>query len=184
MKNVLIAIALFILVAGCAKQQGAPAFTITDDVGRTIGFTKHPGRIVSLAPNTTEMIYALGGQDRLVGVTSWCNYPPEAKEKPVIGDAISFNAEKLLALKPDLVIMVGTRQSPALARLEALDVPALALDPKTPEEILADIIKIGRALGAEPKADSLINEIRTTLAWIKNAADSCPDSQRPLVFAE
>jgi iron complex transport system substrate-binding protein len=116
-----------------------PVVTVRDDVGRSVALATIPQRIASLAPSATEMIYALGCGDRIIGVTSWCDYPPQAKQQPVIGDAVSFNAERLIGLKPDLAVMAGTAQSPALAKLEALGIPVIVLDPKSPADVVQDM---------------------------------------------
>lgn len=172
------------LAGGCAKQRPQPALTLVDDAGRTVALPALPRRVVSLGPSITETVYALGQQDRLVGVTAWCNYPPEAKQKPVVGDATSFNPERLLALAPDLVILAGTAQSPALGRLEALGIPALVLDPGTPDEIIAGIELVGRALGAGHRADSLASGMRVSLGRLRDSVDLVPPALRPTVFAE
>jgi iron complex transport system substrate-binding protein len=184
MKKTLTVIFLWGLCAGCARRQASPTLSITDDAGRTVGIAGRPGRIVSLAPSVTEIIYALNAQDRLVGVTSWCNYPPAAKQKTVVGDATSFNPEMLLALKPDLAIMAGTAHSSALARLEAIGITVLVLDPKSPDDIIADIGKVGQALGVLPRADSLVSDMRTSLRRLKDSVDLIPVSRRPSVFVE
>ncbi|MCU0606778.1 MAG: cobalamin-binding protein [Candidatus Edwardsbacteria bacterium] len=172
------------LAGGCAKKHLSPALTLVDDAGRRVALPALPRRVVSLGPSITETVYALGQQDRLVGVTSWCNYPPEASRKTVVGDAASFNPERLLALDPDLVILAGTAQSPALVRLEALGIPALVLDPRTPDDIIADIELVGRALGAGPRADSLAAAMRTSLGRLRDSAELVPVGLRPTVFAE
>ena len=172
------------LAGGCARQHPHSALTLVDDAGRRVALSAVPNRVVSLGPSITETVYALGQQDRLVGVTSWCNYPPEASRKTVVGDATSFNPERLLALAPDLVIMAGTAQSPALERLEALGIPALVLDPRTPDDIIADIELVGRALDTGLRADSLASGMRASLGRFRDSADLVPAGRRPTVFAE
>ena len=76
----------------------------TDGIGRQVQLPKHPLRIISLAPNVTETLYLLGAQDRLIGITTQCNWPEAAKHKPKIGDLLNPNYEVILAAKPDLVI--------------------------------------------------------------------------------
>lgn len=185
MKNEMLALIFLLGLSGsCAPRPPETGRAVVDDAGRTVRIPRHVQRVVSLAPSATEMIYALGAQDRLVGVTAWCNYPPEAGRKTVVGDALSFNPEKLVALKPDLVVMAGTARSPSLARLEALGIPALVLDPKSPDEIIADIGKVGQALGAATRADSLASGMRSDLARLQDSVGLVPVADRPLVFVE
>src|SRR5260221_380398 len=78
---------------------------VTDEIGRTIRIPQSIHRIVSLAPNLTETIYALGLQDRLVGDTDYCDFPPEAQQKTKVGGAIKPSLEAIAALRPDLVLV-------------------------------------------------------------------------------
>ena len=82
----------------------ACALTLVDQTGRTLTLPAPPRRIVSLVPSVTEILFAIGAQDALVGVTDFCDYPPEARRKPRVGDMLSPNLETLVSLKPDLVV--------------------------------------------------------------------------------
>ena len=184
MKNILFMIALAVAVAGCSRQhRPAPTYSVTDDAGRTVAFAAAPQRIVALAPSATELVFALGRGDRVVGVTAWCDYPPQAKQLPQVGDAASVNPEKLLALRPDCAIMVGTRQSPALATLESLHIPTVVLDPKSPADVIHDLRLLGTALSCSTTADSLARQLQTSLNEIWTQTQ-LTQAQRPFVFAE
>jgi iron complex transport system substrate-binding protein len=182
----LIIIALFGFVAGCSRHEAAkiPVHSVCDDAGRTVAFTQAPRRIVALAPSAAELVYALGCGDRVVGVSAWCNYPPQAKQQPVVGDAASVNAEKLLALKPDFVIMVGGRQSPALATLEALGITAIVLDPKSPDDVIGDLKLLGSALQCSNAADSLASSLSAVIDSFERELALVPEAKRPKAFAE
>ncbi len=158
--------------------------TVTDDIGRTVILSQTPERVISLAPNITEMIYALQAGDKLVGVTSWCNYPPQSQKKEIIGDATTANLERILALKPDLAVMVGTKNTPILAKLEALKIPALVLNPASLEDISQDIRLLSVVFNKQPVADSLLTVISTTLNEITSSLEMISLGKRPKVYVE
>ena len=102
---------------------------ITDDLGTTHGFSQSPQRIVSLLPSLTETVCALGACHRLVGVDDYSNWPAEVQRLPRLGGGIDANPERVLALRPDVVLVASS--SRALPRLQALGLKVLALEPKT-----------------------------------------------------
>ena len=87
--------------AACAVRA---ALTVTDQTGRSLTLPAPPRRIVSLVPSVTEILFAIGAQDVLVGVTDFCDYPPEARKKPSVGGMVAPSLETIVALKPDLVV--------------------------------------------------------------------------------
>ncbi len=115
---------------------------------------KSPLRIVSLSPSVTEILYALDLGDKVVGVTRYCLYPPEAKEKPKVGGLLDPSFEAILALKPDLVILVPD-QKDFEAGLSQLNLPYLEVSQYGLQEILDSIVKIGEVCGAEQNAQRL-----------------------------
>jgi len=186
MKLSLYFISLLFLM-GCSAQprpQGHRILTVTDDLGRTVSLNQAPSRIISFAPSITEMIYALGSEGRLVGVTSWCNWPPHAGKKTAVGDMISPNFERMVSLKPDLALMIGSRPSPLLKKFEALDIPVVCFRDETVADIQRALKVLGLLLECPSRADSLNREIDLQLAAIKAAVDSVPLEKRPKVFAE
>ncbi len=132
------------------------ADTVVDDYGRQVVVPDHPQRVVSLSPAVTEIIYALGAQDILVGRTDFCEYPPEAGSIPSIGGISNLNIEKILSLDPDLVIsgsMVGKKVTD---QMDQMGVPMVCVIEKPRFEALYDnITAIGRLVGREHEADSL-----------------------------
>lgn len=157
---------------------------VTDDIGRIVTLSHTPDRVISLAPNITEMIYALRAEDKLVGVTAWCNYPPQAKEKEIIGDATTANLERILALKPDLAVMVGTNNTPILAKLEVLKIPVLVLNPVSLDDISRNIRLLSVVFNKQPGADSLLDVISATLDKISASLEAIQPNNRPKVYAE
>ena len=158
--------------------------TITDDIGRTVSLSKTPARVISFAPNVTEMIYALQADDKLVGVTAWCNYPPQVREKEVVGDAATANLERILALKPDLAVMVGTKNTPILAKLKALNIPVLVLNPVSLDDISQNIQLLSIVFNKQAAADSLLAVFSATSKKTTSSLEMIPPGKRPKVYAE
>lgn len=138
-----------------------------------------PQRIVSTSPSVTEMLYALGLGSRVVGVTTFCHYPSEVREKPKIGSYLTPNVEAVLALKPDLVVTLA-EQSEAAERLQRVRLPVLALSHNDLEGIFASIEAIGREAGVEAKAREVIGGIRERLEDVRRRAARLP--RRTVLF--
>lgn len=131
--------------------------TIVIERGNTLLLDKEPKRLVSLAPSYTEILFALGLGDRVVGVTSACDYPPEAKQKPTISGALGkIDMEKILAATPDLVLGVPGINQETLDALKKVGIPTLALDIKTVNDVSIAISLVGQATGTESNANALI----------------------------
>ena len=128
-----------------------------------------PRRIVSLAPSATEMLYALGLGDRVVGVTTFCRYPPEAARKPKIGNYLRPDVETILALRPDLVVAEKSMIRQALS-LPRLKLNVLEVDDSTIQGIYESIRAIGRATGAGARAEALCENIRAGLDSVRRRA--------------
>lgn len=180
-------IALAVLAsAGCrsGRPPSAPGYVFTDGLGRRVALAGTPQRIISFAPSLTEMVFALGGEDRLVGVTAWCDYPSQARSRPAVGDYNSPNWERLAALKPDLVLLVGSADSPMLPRLEALGIPSAVFRSETFDDIHRDLALLGGLLGKEAQARSLSVSLRIQADSLRTAVEAIPAERRPKVFAE
>ncbi len=145
--------------------------TVTDDAGRTVTIQSVPQRIVSLAPSNTEILFALGLDDRVVGVTKWCDYPPKVKELVEEGslavvDVLPVKPEQIVALNPDLILLYTTAD---LENLKDLNIPILVLDPKTIDDIYNDILIVGKATGTYEKAELLVNQMKKKINDIKES---------------
>lgn len=141
--------------------------TFVDDLGRKLYLAKPPARVVSLAPSMTEILYSLALDDAIVGVSDFCDYPPQARAKPKIGYSHP-NLESIVALKPDLVLAPSTfLRADLLAKLEQLKIPTFILDAKTIEEIPSHIQTIGRMMDRGPAADRLATEMRRQVAALR-----------------
>lgn len=146
------------VLAGCAPSQR----TYKDGLGNDFVLKGAPKRIASLSPALTETVFALGLGDRMVGVSNWCNRPEEALEVEKIGDAYSINFETLVALKPDLVLVAGTKdfESQAEKDMDRLGLPAYASGPATVAEVLEDIKNLSKVLGVSKAGEDLVAELQ------------------------
>ena len=155
-RPILLGFLLLLVACGEQTRQAATTDTVTDDYGRTVVVPSAPQRVVSLSPAVTEIIYALGAGDLLVGRTDFCTYPPEAMNIPSIGGISNLNIEKILSLNPDLVIsgsMVGKKVTD---QMDAMGTPMVCVIEKPHFEALYDnILTIGKLVGKEHEADSL-----------------------------
>jgi iron complex transport system substrate-binding protein len=150
-------VALFVLVISTQ----AHALTVTDDSGATVTLNAPAQRIVSLAPHVTELLYAAGGGDRIVGAVEYSDYPPQAKSIPRVGDNKSLDLERIVAMKPDLIVV--WRHGNALRqldRLRELHVPMFFSEPHKLEDIPATIDKLGVLLGTSNEANKASNAFR------------------------
>ncbi len=166
---VITALILILLFSGCVTENANVEkeksektrlsefpVTITDDFGHAVTINKKPERIVSLAPSNTEILFALGLGDKIVGVTDYCNYPEKAKEKPKVGGYSTVDIEKVLSLKPDLVVASFGNGEETIQTLRDYNITVIALNPKTLEDVMKDIEMLGKATGTEENATKLI----------------------------
>ena len=155
---------------------------VTDGLGRPFPVPfRAPLRIVSMAPNITEILFALGLGDRVAGVTRFCDYPPEAGRLPRIGGLVDPNVEIVRSLDPDLVIAFRGNPLRLVDRIRKLGLPVFVLDiGRGLEDLPALVVKIGRITGAEARAGTLAAGLRGRL----NAVDAALKgvASRPKVF--
>lgn len=133
-----------------------------------------PARIVSLSPNTTEILYGVGAFDRVVAVSDYCTFPPEVGGLPRVGGWSNPNLEQIAALRPDLVIFSDQQAQFIKDRVEALGVRTLPVPTRSLEDALADIESIGRAVGNEAEAARLLAETRAALEDVRRRAAGLP----------
>jgi iron complex transport system substrate-binding protein len=137
------------------------AVSVVDDAGQTVTLAQPARRIVSLAPHVTELIYAAGGGDRIVGTVSYSDYPPQAHEIPRVGDNKALDLERIAALKPDLIVVWrhGNAQKQT-DRLRALGMPLFFSEPRKLEGIPDNLEKLGTLMGTEPVANRAAADFR------------------------
>lgn len=163
---------ILLLLAGCRTPAPVSTTTaVTDDLGRKVSVSGKPVRIVSLAPSITEILFALGAGDRVAGVTSYCDFPAEARSKPKVGDTIKPDLERIVALKPDLVLISTASQLEDFTkRLEGLNTPAFVTNPRTVEDVFHSIEQIGAIIGEASKAQNLVMQLRARTSQVQSRA--------------
>jgi len=152
-----------------SQATAAPALReVTDETGRIVKLPAQVRRIVSLAPSLTETVYALGLQDRLVGDTDYCDYPPDAVKKHKVGGAINPNMEEIAALKPDVVLVVKSLNRLETVRaLEQLGIPVYSADPHTVIRVIESMKRLSDVLGAGSAGAALEQKLRDRLAAVQ-----------------
>ncbi len=138
----------------------------------------HINKIISLAPSTTEILFALGLGDKVIGVSEFCDWPPEAKNIPKVGGLLNPNYEVIVAAKSDLVIAFDDMLQ-IKGKLAALKIETLAVKHDSLEEILDSILIIGRYCGREQEAEKIVGEIQNKILEIQSRI---PDTNRPKVL--
>ncbi|MGA2505920.1 MAG: helical backbone metal receptor [Chitinispirillaceae bacterium] len=164
MKKIIV-FAISILVVSGILFRPLPANTPADSSGNSTN--KSYCRIVSLAPSVTEILFDLGLGGRVIGVTRYCSYPPEATHKTIVGGYYDPNYEEIVRLQPDLVIML-TAHTAAREHLRMLGIHTLAVDHTGIAGIMGSITTIGNACGAGQAANRLVNDIAARMARIRN----------------
>lgn len=166
------------------KPPPVPTFpiTITDDLGRTVKIEKLPERIISLAPSNTELLFALGLSDRIVGVTAFCDYPEEAKTKPRIGGFYPPDIERVTAAKPDLVLAAKIHDKTVVPALEKLGLTVIALAPKTLDGVLKNITLAGEITGKSRDALRLVGQLNERVSAITAKTGGLAKEQCPRVL--
>jgi ABC-type Fe3+-hydroxamate transport system substrate-binding protein len=138
---------------------------VTDDAGHTVTLARPPRRIVSLSPAMTELLFALGAGDRVVGRTTWCDYPPAARAVPSVGDGLNPNIEAVAARHPDLVVLYRSPlNETAAAQLARLGLAAVLVQQDRLEDLTRAARILGRLTGRDAAGDSLAAGLSRLLA--------------------
>lgn len=176
--TVFVLCSLLLACAGGISAAAATSYplTLTDGLGRRLTLPAPPRRIVSLAPNATEMLFVLGLGDRIVGVTRWDEYPEAAKHLPRVGD-MTLSEERIAALKPDLIVGDVSLERPFLDRLDRLGWTFLAIGPKQVADIPAALELLARAAGVSEVGRREAGRFRTRLAELTRAGEA--NARRP-----
>jgi len=158
--------------------------TVVDGLDRKLTLPRVPARIVSLAPKNTELLFAIGAGERVVGVTNFCNFPPEARRRERIGgfSSKSQSLEKIVALKPDLVVAAGELQWPSITELERLGVPVASLGAESLAGLYRELDLLGRLTGHEDDAAHLTNVMKRRVERVVETARTLKPEQRVTVF--
>lgn len=141
----------------------------------------NPKRVVSLSPAITEIVYALGRENRLIGVTRFCRFPPEAKQKPQVGGYYDVNRELITKLHPDVVLLpVGENE--VRGSLEAVGLRTCSLDLRSVDAVYETIFRIGRLLDAGAEATTLVESLKTRMRTLSRGAEAIPRKSRVLLI--
>ncbi len=155
-------ICFFAVLPGSARSE-----TFRDAVGREVEIPARPARIVSLAPNLTEILFALGLEEEVAGVTLFCDWPREALDKPKVGGFINPSLEAILALDPDLVLATADgNRAEDVDRLAALGLAVFVIDTRSVAEISDSILVVGRLTGTGDRARELADRIAGRLSLV------------------
>ena len=178
-KRITYIIILFILLGFSAHSN---CKTFSDSLGREVKLDREPSRILPLAPNITEILYFIGLGDRVVGVTNYSYYPPEAFKKPKIGSYNNLNVEKIISLSPDIVI--GTKDGNMPGTIDLLDqagIQSFIVNPRKVADVIDTIEIIGNVCGVQEKAGELSKDLRERLKIITG---NVRDRKKPVVFLQ
>lgn len=162
---------LFLIIQGTffALPVCANNIHVTDLLGRRMAIPRNPGRVVSLAPNITEIVYALGQARRLVGATTYSDYPAAADTLPKVGSYVHLDLERIVSLAPDLCLAIKDGNPiAAISRLESLGIPVYAVDPRDLESVMDTLSRIGGLLQADKEAEKLVQGMRRRVQIVEN----------------
>lgn len=168
---------LAFLLVGCGTaedttKEGAPSeetgYKVTDDRGVEVAFDTVPETVVSLQPSNTEILFALGVGDKIVGATDYDTYPPEALEIERVSDSVVFNSERILELNPDVVIAYTIGEEEAVKVLEDAGVKVFVVQSATSfEDVYGDIEQLATVMGVKDKGEQLNKEIKAKIADVQ-----------------
>lgn len=178
-------ILLTVLAVGCqgpAVDVPAPkreTRVVTDDLGRTVVVPVRIERVVSTAPSITEMVFAAGGGDKLVGVTTFCNYPEEAEAIAKIGDTMTPNMETIVAMKPDVVFISTASQLETYTKaLEQNEIAVYVTNPMSLDGIYQDLLRLGDILDTRPQTEKLVAKLSDSVQMLTHRVSFAAGSKR------
>lgn len=170
--------------AGDAEKRTVYPFTVKDATGREFVFGKAPERIASTSPSETEMLFALGLGDKVVGVSDFCDYPEEAKAKPKLGSITKPNEEALIGTGADLVLAGVSMKLPTVEKLRELQVPLFKVEPKTVDDIMNNLLLMGQIFDRQARAEELVAEMKAERQKVVDAVKDLKPEERKKVFFE
>ena len=167
---VVVCLALFAACTSRGTANPGAAREITDDAGRRVSLPAKVDRVVSLAPNLTEIMFAVGAGDRLVGRTSYCDYPAEAKAIAEVGDTLHPSLERIIALKPQVVLVSTASQLEVFTQqLHGQNIAVYVTDPHDLEGVFRSIGQIGEIVGEKDKANLVVQKLRERTTAVEQA---------------
>ena len=169
-----VACALLLSCSACTANRPAPEGPIrrelTDDAGRRVSVPVPANRVISLAPNLTEIIFAIGAGNRLVGRTSYCDFPAEAKAVAEVGDTLHPSLERVIALQPQVVLISTSSQLEVFThQLQSQNIAVFVTDPRDLDGVFRTIDQVGRIVGHTQQAEQLIKQLRDRTQAVEEA---------------
>jgi iron complex transport system substrate-binding protein len=156
----------------CALPSSALRIVV-DETGQKVQLADHVRRIVCLTPSVTDTVYAIGGGNEIVGVTNYSIYPPQARQKPSIGEMLRPSLERIAVLHPDVVIGVATLNDAETVRgLQRMGIPVFLVNASGIDGLYSSIASIGRAMGREHEATALVAQLRQRESRVRAQAQS------------
>ena len=167
---------LFVLsINTTVTSQTNEPYTVTDDFGNEVEFTSSPQRVITLAPNLTELIYTVGAEKFLIGNTIWCDYPAGAKEVTNVGDMLTFDYEKILTLKPDLIfITVEGNTKATYDKFIEFGFKLFISNPRNYKGIKKTVADMGKIFQKEETADSICTDWDKRIEIVTDAVKDYP----------
>lgn len=166
-QSILLLTAFIFLAAACVSHAAPYPMKIKDARGKTVTIKAKPMRVISLTPSNTEILYSVGLNTRIVGVTKYCNYPASAQKKPKIGD-MTVSIESVVALKPDLVLAHSVMNDGVIPKLEKLGITVFAINPTTITEVARDIRTVGKIVARPKTADAAAKRLEQSVSSVKS----------------
>jgi iron complex transport system substrate-binding protein len=161
-------LACAVLVACAFASRAHATVSVTDDTGATVSLAAPAQRVISLAPHVTELIYAAGGGSKLVGTVSYSDYPPAAQKVPRVGDNKALDLERIVALKPDLIVVWRHGNAQAqLERLRELHIPLFFSEPHQLDDVAVTLTRLGSLLGTSGTADAAASAYRADIERLR-----------------
>ena len=184
-KSILVFTLIFILslfpLFSLANRVSYP-LSVIDDTGTVVAIPEEPQRLISTAPSNTEILFALGLGDKVVGITNYANYPEEARKIEKIGEISPLNLEKIASLKPDLILAYPGLQLKEIPQLRELGFNVLGIEPLTIKETLKSIKMIANVCGISEKGKALVEDLSQRADKIKSEVSKIAIPDRPKVF--
>ncbi|MBU9721028.1 MULTISPECIES: ABC transporter substrate-binding protein [Bacillaceae] len=158
-------------------------YTVTDDLGDAFTFEEVPETVVSLTPSNTEILFALGQGDKVVGVTEYDNYPEEALDIENVSDALHINEERIIELDPDVIFAYTIGNQELLQSIKAAGIPVFVIsDALTIDDVYNDIIQIAEVMGVEEQGEALVQDIQAEMEEVEQLVNSVEET--PSVYFE
>jgi len=155
--------------------------TIIDITETAVTIPQEPQRIISIAPSNTEILFALGLEDKIVGITNYCNFPEETKNIEKIGETFPLNLEKIVSLKPDLILAYAG-QLKEIPRLRELGLKVIVIEPLNLQETLKSIQMVATVGGIPEKGNILVENLSQRIDQIKTEVSNLEITKKPKVF--